>query len=131
MGRGLGQADMPPLHPAGHGCPLAGWSLLAGGMISSAAAALIVVGGGLAAGNILVAAVAVPGGVLAVAAAVAAVHRPRMRGALERPGARQPLVEGCGSSPTQASPAGRGRCDMAFLAAAQITAVPITQPAAT
>ena len=72
----------------GADAPLAGWSLLAGGVISSAAAALIVVGGGLASGNILVTAVAVPGGVLAVAvlvAAVAAVRRPRLRGALERP----------------------------------------------
>jgi len=72
----------------GADAPLAGWSLLAGGVISSVAAALIVVGGGLAAGNSLVAAVAVPGGVLAVAllvAAVAAVRRPRLRGALERP----------------------------------------------
>jgi pimeloyl-ACP methyl ester carboxylesterase len=73
----------------GADAPLAGWSLLAGGVISSAAAALIVVGGGLAAGNILVVtAVAVPGGVLAVAAlvaAVAAVRRPRLLGALERP----------------------------------------------
>jgi pimeloyl-ACP methyl ester carboxylesterase/uncharacterized membrane protein YbhN (UPF0104 family) len=72
----------------GADAPLAGWSLLAGGVISSVAAALIVVGGGLAAGNILVAAVAVPSGVLAVAAlvtAVAAVRRPRLLGALERP----------------------------------------------
>jgi pimeloyl-ACP methyl ester carboxylesterase len=72
----------------GADAPLAGWSLLAGGVISSAAAALVVVGGGLASGNTLVAAVAVPGGVLAVAvlvAAVAAVRRPRLRGALERP----------------------------------------------
>jgi pimeloyl-ACP methyl ester carboxylesterase len=70
--------------------PLAGWSLLTGGVVSSAAAALVVVGGGLASGNILVTAVAVPGGVLAVAvlaAAVAAVRRPRLRGALERPAA--------------------------------------------
>ena len=68
--------------------PLAGWLLLAGGVISSAAAALIVVAGGLASGNILVTAVTVPGGVLAVAvlvAAVLAVRRPRLRGALERP----------------------------------------------
>jgi pimeloyl-ACP methyl ester carboxylesterase/uncharacterized membrane protein YbhN (UPF0104 family) len=68
--------------------PLAGWSLLAGGVISSAAAALIVVAGALASGNILVTAVAVPGGVLAVAvlvAAVVAVRRPRLRDALERP----------------------------------------------
>jgi pimeloyl-ACP methyl ester carboxylesterase len=72
----------------GADAPLAGWSLLAGGVISSAAAALVVVGGGLASGSILVTAVAVPGGVLAVAllvAAVAAVRRPRLRGALERP----------------------------------------------
>jgi 3-oxoadipate enol-lactonase len=57
-------------------------------VISSAAAALIVVTGGLASGNVLVTAVTVPGGVLAVAAltaAVAAVRRPRLRGALERP----------------------------------------------
>jgi len=71
----------------GADAPLAGWSLLAGGMISSAAAALIVVGGGLASGNILVTAVTVPAGVLAVAvlvAAVAAVRRPGLRSALER-----------------------------------------------
>jgi putative heme transporter len=72
----------------GADAPLAGWSLLAGGVVSSAAAALIVVGGGLESGNILVTAVTVPVGVLAVAvlvAAVAAVRRPRLRGALERP----------------------------------------------
>src|ERR1700722_9533490 len=72
----------------GADAPLAGWSLLAGGVVSSAAAALVVVGGGLASGNILVTAVTVPGGVLAVAvlvAAVAAMRRPRLRGALERP----------------------------------------------
>jgi putative heme transporter len=72
----------------GTDAPLAGWSLLAGGVVSSAAAALIVVGGGLESGNILVTAVPVPIGVLAVAvlvAAVAAVRRPRLRGALERP----------------------------------------------
>jgi hypothetical protein len=50
----------------GADAPLAGWSLLAGGVISSASAALVVVGGALASGNILVAAVAVPGGVFAV-----------------------------------------------------------------
>jgi pimeloyl-ACP methyl ester carboxylesterase/uncharacterized membrane protein YbhN (UPF0104 family) len=72
----------------GADAPLAGWSLLAGGVISSAAAALVVVAGGLASGNILVTAVTVPGGVLAVAvlvAAVVAVRRPRLRDALERP----------------------------------------------
>src|SRR5271154_3732735 len=62
--------------------PLAGWSLLAGGMVSSTAAALVVVGGGLTSGNVLVTAVAVPGGVLAVAVLVvagAAARRPRLR----------------------------------------------------
>jgi putative heme transporter len=72
----------------GADAPLAGWSLLAGGVASSAAAALVVVGGGLASGKILVAAVAVPGGLLAAAAGVAAAtRRPRLRGALERPAA--------------------------------------------
>jgi len=72
----------------GADAPLAGWSLLAGGVISSAAAAPVVVGGALASGNILVTAATVPGGVLAVAVlvtAVAAVRRPRLRGVLERP----------------------------------------------
>ena len=67
---------------------LAGWSLLAGGVISSAAAALVVVGGALASGNLLVTAVAVPGGVLAIAAlavAGATARQPRLRGAVERP----------------------------------------------
>jgi uncharacterized membrane protein YbhN (UPF0104 family)/alpha-beta hydrolase superfamily lysophospholipase len=80
----------------GADAPLAGWSLLAGGVISSAAAALIAVGGALAAGNTLVAAVTVPAGVLAVAglvATVVAVRRPRLRGALERP-ARWMLWQG-------------------------------------
>jgi putative heme transporter len=74
----------------GADAPLAGWSLLVGGVASSAAAALVVVGSGLASGKILVAAVAVPGGVLAVAALVmvaAATRWPRLRGALERPAA--------------------------------------------
>ena len=67
--------------------PLAGWSLLAGGVASSAAAALVAAGGGLASGNVMTAAVAVPGGVLAVAAlagVAAATRRPRVLGALER-----------------------------------------------
>src|SRR5712692_10477877 len=38
--------------------PLAGWTLLAGGVVSSAAAALIAVGGALSSGNVLVTAVA-------------------------------------------------------------------------
>jgi hypothetical protein len=71
----------------GADAPLAGWSLLAGGVLSSATAALVVVAGGLASGNALAAAVAVAGGVLAVAAlAVVAVatRRPGPRAALER-----------------------------------------------
>jgi pimeloyl-ACP methyl ester carboxylesterase len=72
----------------GADAPLAGWSLLVGGVISAAAAALIVVGGALASGNTLVTAVTVPVGVLAVAVLVAtvlAVRRPWLRAALERP----------------------------------------------
>ena len=77
---------------SGHGAdaPLAGWSLLVGGVVSSAAAALVGLGGGLASGNILATAVAVPGGVLAVAVLLgvaAATRRPRLRGMLERPAA--------------------------------------------
>jgi pimeloyl-ACP methyl ester carboxylesterase/uncharacterized membrane protein YbhN (UPF0104 family) len=69
--------------------PLAGWSLLAGGVASSAAAAVIVAGGGLSSGSGLVTTAAVPGGVLAVAALAvlgAATHRPRLRRGLEGPG---------------------------------------------
>jgi hypothetical protein len=57
----------------GADAPLAGWSLLAGGMVSAAAAALVLAGGGLAPGNVLAAAAAVPGGVLTLAALVAGV----------------------------------------------------------
>jgi pimeloyl-ACP methyl ester carboxylesterase/uncharacterized membrane protein YbhN (UPF0104 family) len=74
----------------GADAPLAGWTLLAGGVASSAAAALVAVGAGLTSGNILVTAAAVPGGVLAVAALVVlgtAARRPRLRDALERPAA--------------------------------------------
>jgi 3-oxoadipate enol-lactonase len=74
----------------GADAPLAGWSLLAGGVVSTAAAALVLAGGGLASGNVLVAAAAVPSGVLAVAVLLmvaAATRRTRLRGALERPAA--------------------------------------------
>ena len=70
--------------------PLAGWALLAGGVVSSAAGALVAAGGGLTSGNMLVTAVAVLGGMLAVAALAvlgAAARGPRLRGALERPAA--------------------------------------------
>jgi pimeloyl-ACP methyl ester carboxylesterase/uncharacterized membrane protein YbhN (UPF0104 family) len=72
----------------GADAPLAGWSLLAGGVVSAAAGALVVSGGGLASGNGLVTGFAVPGGVLAVAALLvlgAAARRPQLRKALERP----------------------------------------------
>jgi putative heme transporter len=72
----------------GADAPLAGWSLLAGGMVSTAAGALVIVGGGLTSGNVLATAVAIPGGVLAAAVLVAfaaAGRRAGLRGALERP----------------------------------------------
>ena len=72
----------------GADAPLAGWSLLAGGVVSTAAGAVVMAGGGLASGNILAAAVAVPGVVLAaavLAAFAAAARRAGLRGALERP----------------------------------------------
>jgi uncharacterized membrane protein YbhN (UPF0104 family) len=74
----------------GADAPLAGWSLLVGGVVSTAAGVLVVGGGGLASGNILATAAGVPGGVLALAALIgvaAATRRPRLRGALERPAA--------------------------------------------
>jgi uncharacterized membrane protein YbhN (UPF0104 family) len=54
----------------GADAPLAGWSLMAGGVVSSAAGALVVVGGGLASGNGLVTGFVVPGGVLAIIALI-------------------------------------------------------------
>lgn len=72
----------------GADAPLAGWSLLAGGVVSLAAGALVVAGGGLASGNGLVTGFAVPGGVLAVIALLvlgAAARRPQLRDGLERP----------------------------------------------
>jgi putative heme transporter len=72
----------------GADAPLAGWSLLAGGVASTVAGALVIAGGGLASGNVLAAATAIPGGVLAVAVLVVfavAARRPGLRGALERP----------------------------------------------
>lgn len=72
----------------GADAPLAGWSLLVGGVVSSAAAALVLAGGGLASGNVLATGIAVPGGVLAVAGLLvvgAAARSPRLRDVLERP----------------------------------------------
>jgi putative heme transporter len=66
---------------------LAGWVLLAGGVITNAAWILILASGGLAAGHALATAITIPCVVLAVAAfatAAAATRRPRLRVALER-----------------------------------------------
>jgi uncharacterized protein (TIRG00374 family) len=72
----------------GADAPLAGWSLLAGGVVSAATVALVVLGGGLASGNVLATGIAVPAGVLAVAVLLvlgAASRRERLSAALERP----------------------------------------------
>jgi pimeloyl-ACP methyl ester carboxylesterase/uncharacterized membrane protein YbhN (UPF0104 family) len=67
--------------------PLAGWSLLAGGVVSAVTGAVVVLVGGLVSGNALVTSVAVPGGVLAVIALLvlgAAARRPRLRSVIGR-----------------------------------------------
>jgi uncharacterized protein (TIRG00374 family) len=72
----------------GADAPLAGWSLLAGGVVSLAAGALVIVAGGLASANGLVISVAVPSGVLAVIALLvlgAAARRPQLREGIQRP----------------------------------------------
>jgi uncharacterized protein (TIRG00374 family) len=69
---------------------LAGWVLLAGGVITTAAWVLILAGGGLASGHALATAITIPLALLAVAAvatAATAARRPRLRAALERYGA--------------------------------------------
>jgi pimeloyl-ACP methyl ester carboxylesterase/uncharacterized membrane protein YbhN (UPF0104 family) len=66
---------------------LAGWVLLAGGVITTAVWVLILAGGGLASGHTLVTAIAIPCALLAVAAvatAGTAVRQPRLRTILER-----------------------------------------------
>lgn len=68
---------------------LAGWVLLAGGVVTNAAWVFILVVGGLTAGRSLTLAITIPGAVLAVAAVAttaAAVRRPRLRAVLERRG---------------------------------------------
>jgi uncharacterized protein (TIRG00374 family) len=65
---------------------LAGWALLAGGVISAVAWLLVLVGAGLASGRTVALAVAVPCVVIATcmtAVIVAAARRPRLRAALE------------------------------------------------
>jgi pimeloyl-ACP methyl ester carboxylesterase/uncharacterized membrane protein YbhN (UPF0104 family) len=71
----------------GADAPLAGWALLAGGVVSAGAGVLIVVGGGLSSGNFLATMAAVAAGLVAAAALAAvatAARRPRIRGSLER-----------------------------------------------
>jgi pimeloyl-ACP methyl ester carboxylesterase len=70
----------------GAGVLLAGWALLAGGVLSAAAWMLLLVGGGLASGRTLALAITVPCVALALIAAVLlalATRRPRLRAALE------------------------------------------------
>ena len=69
---------------------LAGWALLAGGVITTAAYVFILAGGGLASGHALATAIPIPLAVAAVAAvatAATAVRRPRLRATLEGHGA--------------------------------------------
>ena len=66
---------------------LAGWVLLAGGVITTAAWVLILAGGGLASGHAVATAITVPLALLALAAvatAAVAVRQPRLRAVLER-----------------------------------------------
>lgn len=69
---------------------LAGWVLLAGGVITTAAWVLILAVAGLASGHSLADAITIPGAVLAVAAVATlsvAVRNPRLRAVLEQGGA--------------------------------------------
>ena len=83
---------------------LAGWVLLAGGVITTAAWVLILAGGGLVSGHALATAITVPFALLTVAAiamAATAVRQPRLRallGAVRRlgRGARQPAAAPAG-----------------------------------
>jgi uncharacterized membrane protein YbhN (UPF0104 family)/pimeloyl-ACP methyl ester carboxylesterase len=71
---------------AGAGTVVAGWTLLAGGVISTTAWGVLLVAGGLASGSILALAITVPALALAVAVAAtiaAAVRYPRVRQVLE------------------------------------------------
>jgi uncharacterized protein (TIRG00374 family) len=66
---------------------LAGWALLAGGVISAVAWALVLIGAGLASGHTVALAITVPCVILAITVTVmivAAVRRPRLRTALEK-----------------------------------------------
>jgi pimeloyl-ACP methyl ester carboxylesterase/uncharacterized membrane protein YbhN (UPF0104 family) len=71
----------------GAGVLLAGWALLAGGVISSVTWALLLVAGGLASGHAVALAITLPFvafGVIVTAMTVVAARRPRLRAALER-----------------------------------------------
>jgi uncharacterized membrane protein YbhN (UPF0104 family) len=71
----------------GAGALLAGWALLAGGVISSATWALLLVSGGLASGHTVALAITVPFvafAIIVTAMIVAAARRPRLRAALEQ-----------------------------------------------
>ncbi len=71
----------------GAGAPLAGWALLAGGVISTVTWVLVLAAGGLASGHTLALAITIPCVALViVATAVIAVatRRPRLRAALEK-----------------------------------------------
>jgi uncharacterized protein (TIRG00374 family) len=70
----------------GAGALLAGWALLAGGVISAVAWTLLLVGGGLASGRTLALVITVPCVTLAIIVAAligVAARRPRLRAALE------------------------------------------------
>jgi uncharacterized protein (TIRG00374 family) len=70
----------------GAGALLAGWALLAGGVISSVAWVLLLVGGGLASGRTLALVITVPCVALAIIVAAligVAARRPRLRAVLE------------------------------------------------
>ena len=70
----------------GAGALLAGWALLAGGVISAVAWLLLLVGGGLASGRTLALVITVPCVALAIIVAAlfgVAARRPRLRAALE------------------------------------------------
>ena len=71
----------------GAGVLLAGWALLAGGVISSVTWALLVVSGGLASGHAVAVAITVPFvafAVIVIAMIAVAARRPRLRAALEQ-----------------------------------------------
>jgi len=91
--------------------PLAGWSLLVGGVVSTVAGVFVLVGGALLSGNELLVLVGVLGG-LSGAAVVVVLHtatrRPRLRSALESAGAwvlgrgRRLLRRSAGGDPSAA-----------------------------